>query len=64
MRVAVLGPTDYRNLQPLLAKPRAVVAMGFSVDSQVGLVSQSFEGAAVAFVPTVAFTPSRAAALN
>jgi len=64
MRVAVLGPTDYRNLQPLLAKPRAVVAMGFSVDPQVGLGSQSFEGAAVAFVPTVSFAPSRAAALN
>jgi uncharacterized protein YcbK (DUF882 family) len=64
MRVGVLGPTDYRNLQPLLAKPRAVVAMGFSADPQVGLVSQRFEGAAVAFVPTVGFTSSRAAALN
>jgi uncharacterized protein YcbK (DUF882 family) len=64
MRVAVLGPTDYRNLQPLLAKPRTVVAMGFSVDPRVGVASQSFEGAAVAFVPTVSFTSSRAAALN
>jgi hypothetical protein len=59
MRVAVIGPTDYRSLQPLLTKPRAVVAMGFSVDPRVGLVSQSFEGAAVAFVPTVIFTFAR-----
>jgi uncharacterized protein YcbK (DUF882 family) len=64
MRVSVLGPTDYRNLQPLLAKPRAAVAMGFSLDPQFGLVSQNFVGAAVAFLPTVTFAASRAAALN
>jgi len=64
MRVSVLGPTDYRNLQPLMAKPRSAVAMGFSASPQFGLVSQNFEGAAVAFLPTVTFAPSRAAALN
>jgi len=64
MRVSVLGPTDYRNLQPLMAKPRSAVAMGFSALPQFGLVSQNFEGAAVAFLPTVTFAPSRAAALN
>jgi uncharacterized protein YcbK (DUF882 family) len=64
MRVAVLGPTDYRSLQPQLAKPRTAVVMGFSVDPQPGLASQNFEGPAVAFVPTVSFTSARAAALN
>ena len=64
MRVSVLGPTDYRSLQPLMAKPRSAVAMGFSALPQFGLVSQNFEGAAVAFLPTVTFAPSRAAALN
>jgi uncharacterized protein YcbK (DUF882 family) len=64
MRVSVLGPTDYRSLQPLMAKPRSAVAMGFSLSPQFGLVSQNFEGAAVAFLPTVTFAPSRAAALN
>jgi uncharacterized protein YcbK (DUF882 family) len=64
MRVTVLGPTDYRSLQPLMAKPRTAVAMGFSLDPQLGLVTQKFAGAAVAFLPTVTFTPSRAAALN
>jgi uncharacterized protein YcbK (DUF882 family) len=63
MRVTVLGPTDYRSLQPLMAKPRTAVAMGFSVDPQFGLVTQNFGGAAVAFLPTVTFMP-RAAALN
>jgi uncharacterized protein YcbK (DUF882 family) len=64
MRVSVLGPTDYRSLEPLMAKPRSAVAMGFSLLPQFGLVSQNFEGAAVAFLPTVTFAPSRAAALN
>ena len=64
MRVSVLGPTDYRSLQPLMAKPRTVLAMGFSSDPRFGLVSQGFEGAAVAFLPIVTFMPSRAAALN
>jgi uncharacterized protein YcbK (DUF882 family) len=64
MRVTVLGPTDYRNLQPLLAKPSTAVAMGFSLDPQLGLVTQNFAGAAVAFLPTVTFVSSRAAALN
>jgi uncharacterized protein YcbK (DUF882 family) len=64
MRVSVLGPTDYRSLQPLMAKPRSAVAVGFSLSPQFGLVSQNFEGAAVAFLPTVTFAPSRAAALN
>ena len=64
MRVSVLGPTDYRSLQPLMAKPHTALAMGFSSDPRFGLVSQSFEGAAIAFLPTVTFMPSRAAALN
>lgn len=64
MQVIVLGPTDYRRLQPFIAKPHAVVALGFSDDPQLGLTSQAFEGVAVAFLPTVTFMPSRAAALN
>jgi uncharacterized protein YcbK (DUF882 family) len=64
MRVTVLGPTDYRTLQPLITKPRAAVAMGFSDDPRAGLMSQTFEGAAVGFLPTVTFMPSRSAALN
>jgi uncharacterized protein YcbK (DUF882 family) len=64
MRVTVLGPTDYRSLQPLLAKPHTAVVMGFSLDPRFGLVTQNFAGAAVAFLPIVTFMPSRAAALN
>jgi uncharacterized protein YcbK (DUF882 family) len=64
MRVTVLGPTDYRSLQPLMAKPRTALAMSFSADPQFSLMSRNFEGAAVAFLPTVTFMPSRAAALN
>jgi len=64
MRVTVLGPTDYRSLQPLIAKPPTAVAMAFSLDPQFGLATQNFAGAAVAFLPTVTFMPSRAAALN
>jgi uncharacterized protein YcbK (DUF882 family) len=64
MSVTVLGPTDYRTLQPLMAKPHTSVAMAFSDDPQSGLMSQAFEGAAVAFLPTVNFMPSRAAGLN
>jgi uncharacterized protein YcbK (DUF882 family) len=64
MRVTVLGPTDYRSLEPLMAKPHTALAMSFSAYPQFGLGSQNFKGAAVAFLPTVTFMPSRAAALN
>jgi len=64
MRVTVLGPTDYRTLQPFIAKPHTAVAIGFSDDPHGGLTSHAFEGPAVAFLPTVTFMPLRAAALN
>jgi uncharacterized protein YcbK (DUF882 family) len=63
MYVSVLGPTDYRSLRPLFAKPSSTVAMVFSEDPQFGLNTDQFGGAAVSFLPTVTFA-SRTVALR
>ncbi len=63
MRVSSMGPTDYRSLRPLLAKPSFAVAMTFSEDPHFGMDAAAFGGAAVSFLPTVIF-PSRTARLN
>ena len=51
--VAVLGTPDYRNLRPLMHKPRTTVAMVFSNDPLLGLTSLKFSGPAVTFLPTI-----------
>jgi hypothetical protein len=63
MHVSVLGPTDYRALRPLFAKPSFAVAMAFSEDPHSGMGTDTFGGAAVSFVPTVTFS-SRTAQLR
>jgi hypothetical protein len=64
MSVAVLGPTDYRTLTPLMRKPNAAVAMVFSDDPLYGLAADAFSGVAVSFIPTVTFLRSHTAGLN
>ena len=55
MHVSVLGPTDYRTLRPLFAKPSFALAMIFSDDPHFGMNADAFGGAAVAFLPTITF---------
>ncbi len=63
MHVSVFGPTDYRTLRPLFAKPSFALAMIFSDDPHLGMNADAFGGAAVAFLPTVTFS-SRTAGLR
>jgi len=63
MHVSVLGPTDYRTLRPLFAKPSFALAMIFSDDPHFGMNADAFGGAAVAFLPTITFS-SRTAGLR
>jgi uncharacterized protein YcbK (DUF882 family) len=63
LHVSVLGPTDYRTLRPLFAKPRFALAMMFSVDPHAGMNAEAFAGPAVSFLPTVTF-PTRTAGLR
>jgi hypothetical protein len=54
LNTTLMGAPDYRNLQPLLRKPSAVLAMTFSDQPNPGLEYQRFSGAAIAFLPSVA----------
>jgi uncharacterized protein YcbK (DUF882 family) len=63
MHVSVLGPTDYRALRPLFAKPSFALTMIFSDDPHFGMNVDAFGGAAVSFLPTVTF-PTRTAGLR
>jgi hypothetical protein len=63
MHVSVFGPTDYRTLKPLFAKPSFALAMVFSADPHFGMNADAFGGAAVAFLPTITFS-SRTAGLR
>jgi uncharacterized protein YcbK (DUF882 family) len=63
MHVSVLGPTDYRTLRPLFAKPSFALAMIFSNDPHSGMNADAFGGAAISFLPTVTFA-SRTAGLR
>ena len=63
MRVALLGPADFRSLTTLMRKPPSAIAMVFTVDPYNGLTSEGFAGSAVSFVPTITFG-TRTAALN
>jgi len=49
------GAHDFRSLRPLLDKPGATVAMGFSADPNSGMSAERFSGRAVVFVGTIAF---------
>ena len=64
LTATVLGQADMRELVPLMAKPDAVVTMGFGDDPNFGLATDRFTGAAVVFVPTTVFEKKRTAALQ
>ena len=55
MFTTVLGDTDMTLMRNYFAKPRAVVAMSFSDDPQMGLLSERFTGSATARLTTTSF---------
>lgn len=63
MTVTRFGAPDYRLLRPLMDKPATCLALGFADDPNLGMTFERFDGAAVAFVPTMAFA-TRTAALG
>jgi uncharacterized protein YcbK (DUF882 family) len=63
MSVNILGAQDYRYLRTFIYKPPSAVAMAFGLDPYSGMTSQSFDGPAISFVPTVTFS-NRTASLD
>ena len=55
MFTTVLGDTDMTLMRNYFAKPQAVVAMSFSDDTQMGLLSERFTGSATAKLTTTSF---------
>jgi uncharacterized protein YcbK (DUF882 family) len=55
MSVSTIGDGDLTVLRTHFAKPQTVVAMSFSDDPQVGLVSNQFTGSATAKLMTTSF---------
>jgi hypothetical protein len=56
MSTTVLGDSDLTLMRAHFVKPQAAVAMGFSEDPQMGLVSDRFTGSATAVLATQSFT--------
>ena len=61
MNATLFGMPDFRNLQPLLMRPRTSVVMTFSSDPHLGMTTTSFSGPAVVFVATMSFSNQSAA---
>ena len=55
MFTTVLGDTDMTLMRAYFEKPQAVVAMGFSDDPQMGLVSDRFTGSVATRLTTTSF---------
>ena len=55
MSTTVMGDTDMTQMRAYFVKPQAVIAMTFSVDPQMGLVSDRFTGSATAPLATQSF---------
>jgi hypothetical protein len=55
MLTTVLGDTDMTLMQAYFAKPQAVVAMAFSEDPQLGLLSDRFTGSVATRLATTSF---------
>ncbi len=55
MLTTVLGDTDMTLMQAYFAKPQAVVAMAFSDDPQLGLLSDRFTGSVATRLATTSF---------
>jgi uncharacterized protein YcbK (DUF882 family) len=56
MKTTLLGATDFRNLGPFLQKPATTVMATFSNDPYRGMICEKFDGSAVVFVSTAAFS--------
>jgi uncharacterized protein YcbK (DUF882 family) len=61
MLSTAFGDTDMTVMREQFVKPQAAVAMGFSDDPQLGMVSDQFTGPAVATLTTVSFVVRTAA---
>ena len=55
MSATVLGDTDMTVMRAHFVKPQAVIAMGFSDDPQLGMVTDHFTGSATATLATQSF---------
>jgi uncharacterized protein YcbK (DUF882 family) len=55
MSTTVLGDTDMTSMRAHFVKPQATIAMGFSEDPQMGMVSDQFTGSAIATLTTQSF---------
>ena len=55
MLTTVLGDTDMTLMQAYFVKPQAVVAMGFSDDPQLGLLTDRFTGSVATRLATTSF---------
>jgi len=56
MSATALGPSDPKQLRPLMRKPSSVLAMTFSNDPMGGITNTQFDGAAaIVFLDTVTF---------
>jgi uncharacterized protein YcbK (DUF882 family) len=63
LTITMLGPHDFRGLEPMMRKPESSVMMTFSADPMLGLEHEHFSGSAVVFVSTVTYS-SRTASLQ
>ena len=61
MFTTVLGDTNMALMSGYFAKPQAVVAMSFSDDPQMGLMSERFSGSTTARLVTTSFVTQTAA---
>jgi hypothetical protein len=55
MNTTVLGDTDMTSMRRFFIKPASVVAMSFSGDPQMGMLSDRFTGSATAALATRSF---------
>ena len=55
MSTTVLGDTDMTLMRGYFVKPQAAIAMSFSDDPQMGMVTDRFTGSATAKLTTQSF---------
>jgi uncharacterized protein YcbK (DUF882 family) len=56
LKTARLGAQDFRDLSPYLLKPTVTMLITFSGDPNRGMASERFDGSAVVFMSTAAFS--------
>jgi hypothetical protein len=64
MNVSVYGKLDVRQVRTMMIKPLSSLAMAFVSDPYEGMQTLKFAGAAVTFLPTVAFGQNQQASLR